>query len=112
MAKDSNSQLCAILSYLLIGIIWYFADEKMKKDSYAKYHVKQAVVLLIFSIIWGVALSIFSMALILLLPLWMLLNYVPLILVIIGILNAVNSKEKELPVIGGDAGKIKFLFFI
>ena len=108
MAKDSNSQLCAILSYLLIGIIWYFADEKMKKDSYAKYHVKQAVVLLIFSIIWGVALSIFSMALILLLPLWMLLNYVPLILVIIGILNAVNSKEKELPVIGGYASKLTF----
>ncbi|MBS3110438.1 DUF4870 domain-containing protein [Candidatus Woesearchaeota archaeon] len=108
MAKDSNSQLCAILSYLLIGIIWYFADEKMKKDSYAKYHVKQAVVLLIFSIIWGVALSIFSMALILLWPLWMLLNYVPLILVIIGILNAVNSKEKELPVIGGYASKLTF----
>ena len=34
----SNNKLCAALSYLLIGIIWYFADEKMKSSSFAKFH--------------------------------------------------------------------------
>jgi len=30
-SKDiADGKICAILAYLLIGIIWYFVDEKMK----------------------------------------------------------------------------------
>ncbi|SRR3989338_4006796 len=107
-SKDGNSQLCAILSYLLIGIIWYFVDEKMKKDGFAKFHAKQGLVLLIFSIAWNIVMSILSMMLIFLAWIWMLLYYVPLVLMIIGILNAVNKKEQELPVIGSYAKKLSF----
>ena len=27
---------CAALGYILVGIIWYFADEQMKKNNYVK----------------------------------------------------------------------------
>lgn len=110
--EGGNSKVCAILAYLLIGIIWYFVDEKMKKDSFAKFHVKQGIVLLIFAIAWSIALSILSAILMfgiaILWPLIMLLYYVPLVFTIIGIVNAVGNKEKELPIIGQYAKKLKF----
>ena len=43
-----NEKLCAILSYLLIGIVWYFADDKLRKSEFAKYHVKQGLFLFLF----------------------------------------------------------------
>ena len=49
-----DGKLCAVLSYFVIGIIWFLVDEKMKKNSYVSFHVKQAIVLLIFSILIGV----------------------------------------------------------
>jgi len=113
MKNDSgNSQMCAWLAYILIGIIWYFADEKMRKESYAKFHVKQAIVLLIFSIAWGIVIGIlgsilfFSMPL--LWPIYIILSYVPLIFCIIGIVNALNMKERQLPIIGSYARNLTF----
>ena len=109
--SSDNSKICAVLSYILIGIIWYFVDEKMKKNSFAKFHAKQGLVLLICSIIYSVALQVISMILlisligIVLLPIVMILAYVPLVLMIIGIINAVNNNTKELPIIGKYANK-------
>jgi uncharacterized membrane protein len=113
MAKTDNSQLCAILSYLLIGIIWYLIDEKMKKSDFAKFHVKQGVILLIFAIIWGIIISILAafasiIPLFYLHPFIQLLNIVPLVFVIIGIINALNNKKNELPIIGEYAKKLTF----
>ena len=51
MAKDDNSKLVAILSYFLVGVIWYLVDEKVKKSPLAKFHVKQALNLMIISIV-------------------------------------------------------------
>ena len=31
--SQDNAKVAAILAYLLIGIIWYFADEKIKKKN-------------------------------------------------------------------------------
>ena len=105
---SGNSQLCAVLSYFLIGIIWYFADEKMKKDSLAKFHVKQAIILFIFCIIWSIVLRILIVFLIFLGPLFFILDYIPMILAIFGIIYALNRQEKELPVIGSFAKKLTF----
>lgn len=107
-SKESveNEKLCAILSYLLVGIIWYFADEKMKKSSFAKYHAKQGIVLLITSfILSAVAWSIPFIGWFLLAPIF---NLAIIILVVIGIVNAANGKEKELPIIGQFANKLTF----
>ncbi|HLD97109.1 MAG TPA: hypothetical protein VI934_02085 [Candidatus Nanoarchaeia archaeon] len=115
---SGNGQVCAILSYFFIGIVWFFVDEKMKKDSLAKFHVKQAIILLIFSVIWSILLQFLSVFVVFLarflsvflffLSIPVLLSYVPLVFAIIGILNALNKKEKELPVIGSYAKKLPF----
>ena len=107
-----NNKICAILAYLLIGIIWYFVDKEMQKDQKVKYHVKQAIILLIFSIIWSIIIDvIFRIFFGLLGFLWTVihfLTYVPLIFTIIGIINAVNDSQKPLPIIGQYADKLTF----
>jgi uncharacterized membrane protein len=117
MSSEKNSgakegQACAALSYILVGIIWYFADEQMKKNTFVKFHVKQGLVSLIFSVAWSIALSIvgsiLGLVLFFLWPIMMLLYWVPLIFTILGIINAVNGKEKELPIIGKFASKFTF----
>jgi uncharacterized membrane protein len=108
MAKK-NANLCAILAYLLVGIIWYFVDSKMKKDSFTKFHVKQSIVLLIAAVLWGVAINVLAtLTMFLLAPLMGVLSLVPWVFVVLGIINAVNNKEKELPLIGKYAKKLTF----
>jgi uncharacterized membrane protein len=89
----------------------------MKKSSFAKFHAKQGIVLIIASIIYSIALQIILGVIIIPLlfaGLWIglgifgLLYYVPLIWMIIGIINALNGKEKELPIIGKYASKFGF----
>jgi uncharacterized membrane protein len=99
-----NEKLCAILSYLVIGIVWFFADEKMKKSSFAKFHVKQAIILVIVDIIFWVISGIPFIG-------WTImpiLNLAILILIIIGVVNAANDKENKLPLIGDFAEKLTF----
>jgi uncharacterized membrane protein len=101
-----EGKVCAVLAYLLIGIIWYFVDEKMKKNSFVKYHVKQGLVLLILSIAVSIVGSVIPfIGWFIILPLG---NIAVLVLVVLGIINSVNGKEKELPVIGQFASKFSF----
>ncbi len=114
----SNEKLCAILSYLLIGIIWYFADDKMRQSSFVKYHAKQGIVLILAEVLYSLVLSIlFSILFIPLMfggflfgimQIYRILQIIPLIFVIVGIVNAANGKEKELPLIGKYAEKLTF----
>jgi len=104
--SEDTGKLCAILAYLFVGIIWYFADEKMKIKELAKFHVKQSLVLLIISIILqivGTVLPIIGWFIIL--PLASLFT---LIWAIIGMVYAANGEMKELPLIGGYAKKFNF----
>lgn len=120
-SKIENEKVCALLSYLLIGIIWYFVDEKMKKSEIARYHVKQGLVLLISWIIYSIIISVLFSIIILplimsglfigtiaMIPIVNLLNLIPLIFMIIGIINALNEKQKPLPIIGHFAEKFDF----
>jgi uncharacterized membrane protein len=107
--EGNESKICAILAYILIGIIWYFVDDKMKKNAAVKFHVKQGIVLFIFSIAWSIVMQILLViTLFLLWPVVAILSYVPLIFMILGIINAINDKEKEMPIIGKYAGKLTF----
>lgn len=99
-----NEKACAILSYILIGIIWYFVDEKMKKNEFVKYHVKQGLVLLIVAIIFSAIASIPFIGFAIGWILWL----IEVVLMIIGMINAANNQEKELPVIGKFAEKFSF----
>ena len=107
-SSTNNAKTAAALSYILIGVIWYFVDEAVRKDAYAKFHVKQAINLMLFSIAASVALSIL-MVTIILIPIVMLLGpvvqLVTLVLCVLGIINAAQDKQKELPIIGQYAEK-------
>jgi len=115
----SEGMACAILSYILIGVIWFFADNKMRKNKYAEFHAKQGLVLLIasiiFSIAYGIVFAILA-ALLIFIPvagmiiIWVLslLFWLPTIWVIIGIVYAATGKQNKLPVIGKFAEKFKF----
>ncbi len=114
-----DGKVCAVLSYLVIGIIWYFVDEKMKKNSYVNFHVKQALVLLIFSIALGILNAILGVifGLIAMLTLGLgtilmfiptLISLIPLVLWLFGVVYSVQGVEKELPIIGQYGDKFKF----
>ena len=105
-STDTKQQgkMCAILAYLLVGIIWYFADEKMKKNKLANFHVKQALVLVVASLV-GNALLFATLVFFWLIPLFQI---AVLVFVVMGIINANNEKEKELPIIGQFAKKLTF----
>lgn len=106
--KSDNSQICAILAYFLVGIIWFFFDEKLKKNSLAKFHVKQAIILIVFAVIWNFVVGFLAFFLVFLGPvLWIIAN-IPVFMGIYGIFNALNKKETALPIIGGLASKLDF----
>ncbi|MBN2457529.1 DUF4870 domain-containing protein [Candidatus Woesearchaeota archaeon] len=102
----SDTKICAVLTYLIVGIIWYFVDEKMKKDNFVRYHTKQALGY------WGLAIAVSIVSnIIAFIPFlgWAiatLLNLVLLVLFIIGIYYSATGKTKPLPVIGAFAERI------
>lgn len=117
-AKDvEEGKVVAVLAYIvwIVGIIWYFADEKMKKNSFAKFHIKQSIVLVITMVILWIAMLILTFILaitvvgLVLVPiLWFLIWILILIWVIMGLISAINGTEKELFLIGGFAKHLTF----
>lgn len=103
--KASDAKVCALLAYLAIGIIWFFVDDKMKASEFAKFHVKQALVLMIASLGGHLILGLIPLLGWIALPLFSLAVFA---LAVIGIINAVNGEKKELPIIGQFADKLKF----
>jgi uncharacterized membrane protein len=90
----------AVIAYIVF-FIPLLTDAK--NDPFVKYHVKQGLVLFIGYIIemFVGTVPVFG---------WIispLLGILLLILLIIGIINAVNGKEKPLPIVGDFAEKFK-----
>ena len=105
-AQDiTSNKAMAILAYFgPLVLIPIFAA---KQSKFARYHANQGLVLLIASILYGIAYSILSS--IILAISWRLyfivsiiglVSIVITILAIIGIINAATGKAKELPLIG------------
>ncbi len=103
--QADNGKLAAILAYLLVGIIWFFADEKLKKNEFAKFHVKQALVLLIVSVCGSIILGFIPILGWIVLPFFSIASFA---FCVIGIINAAQNEKKELPFIGTYAKKLKF----
>ena len=94
-----NNKTLSIVSYItLIGWGIAYIIGKDKADDLLKFHLKQSLGLVIFSIIWGFLLNIIIT--IFNLPIIGILGLVSLLLIIIGIINAANGIKKPLPVIG------------
>jgi uncharacterized membrane protein len=104
-----EGKACAVLSYLLIGLIWFFADKKIRRNTFAKFHVKQAIVFIIFLLVINVAVAMFAIisrdfGRIL----GSVLYVVMLVVWILAVINAAAGKENKLPVIGVFAKKLDF----
>lgn len=99
----SNETLMGILSYLGILIIIPLVTEA-RHNPFVKFHIKQGLVLLIAEIILSFFTRIPGLGLIFA-P---ILGIASLIMLIIGIMNVLNKKMKELPLIGHFASKFNF----
>ena len=95
----ANPRMIAILAYLgFLVVIPFLLD--VRKDPFVKFHLKQGVALLIFEAIgWVIAIAIGWMPVFgwIITTIW---SVVGLLLSIIGILNVLQGKEKELPLVG------------
>lgn len=112
--NTDNTKIVSILSYFLVGIIWYFINEKVRNKT-TKFHVKQASNLIIINFVISIILSILmSISGILFFAgvfgiIIMLFKLTIFVLWVIGLINAINLKEQEIPLIGIYADKyLKF----
>lgn len=104
--KQDNSKAVAILSYFLVGIIWYFVDEDVRKNKEVKFHVKQALNIGIISIVLSVVLGWFTLFTFgFFYFIFVLVRIGVFVLWLIGLINAINMNKKEIPVVGEFAEK-------
>ena len=93
VVPTDRAKLIAAICYVLF-VIGYFTTEK--NSPFVKFHMQQSLTLLVFSII---------LSMIGIIPIlgWLIAFFggiICFILFIIGIINALRGKEKELPIIG------------
>jgi uncharacterized membrane protein len=91
-----NTTLMSVLAY--IGILVLIPYLMAKENPVVKFHIKQGLVLLVIEmavfvgseIMWGHLLA----------PVFMIINLATLVLSIIGIMNVLQKKQTELPLVG------------
>lgn len=92
-APDNRTVMGALAYLGPLVIISYLVG---REDSFVKFHIKQGLVLFVIE----VALWYFSSLLWGILLLGQIINIAILVLVVLGIMNVVGGKERELPVVG------------
>ena len=93
-ADSDKSLFMGILSYLGILIIIPFLFSK--DNPFVNYHIKQGAVLFVIeAVLWAIS-GMFRF----LMPLIGIIQLALFVLVVIGIVNVVQKREKELPFIG------------
>ncbi|AZB01634.1 DUF4870 domain-containing protein [Chryseobacterium joostei] len=94
-----DNKTLSIVSYITVfGWLVSFILGKEKPNSLLKYHLKQSLGLVIFSIALSIIINI--LFIVTNLEILGILGFLPLILAIVGIINAANEIEKPLPIIG------------
>jgi len=91
---SDNRKVMAILAY--IGPLVIVSYILAAKDPFVKFHVKQGLVLFVT---W-VAIWIITTIVIFFAPIAMLIQLAIAVLSILGIINVINNKEAELPIVG------------
>ena len=99
--SSSSKNMIAVLSYF--GILVIIPLLVAKEDEFVKYHVKQGLVLLIAGFVLMFVSIIPLLGWIIGLLGWIFL----IVLAVMGIVNVVGGKKKELPIIGQYADKFK-----
>ena len=88
-----NEKIMGILAYLIFFLPWILVK---RRSHFLNFHINQGFILFVVSIIGKVILHSVPLFFILH-PLW---NLAMLLFVIIGILNVVHGRTKQLPLIG------------
>ncbi|MDR1712010.1 MAG: hypothetical protein LBR58_09210 [Propionibacteriaceae bacterium] len=97
----STDKLMSILSYLGILLLVPLLTGAYKRSEAVKFHLNQGVILALVGIIGGLILGTVGAVLPFLGFISWLWSVAILVLIVIGVLNAVNEKLAPLPVIGG-----------
>lgn len=93
----NNSKNIAIIAYItIIGLIIAFVMNQDKKDAFAQYHIVQSL---------GLAVTGLSLGVIGMIPIlgWLISiigSFTLIYMWIMGLVNAINEKEKPLPILG------------
>jgi uncharacterized membrane protein len=104
-----DGKVCAVLSYLIVGIIWFFAEKKMRKNTFAEFHVKQAIIFIISLLLINLIVALFSIISREFSNIASAVLYTVITIVwIISMIYAIDGKEKEMPIIGFFARKLDF----
>jgi uncharacterized membrane protein len=98
----TDGKNAAIIAYLtLIGLIVAFVMNNDKKNAFSTYHIRQSLglmctslALVVINVIPFLGWVISIMGFIVLLVLW-----------VIGLMNAINGKEKSIPLLGSHYNK-------
>jgi uncharacterized membrane protein len=102
-ASNSKNIGMAVLAYLGILVIIPLISD-VKNDPFVKYHTKQGLTLLIT---WIIVMCIWRVPFIGFMFGW-ILQLACFVLMVIGIINSVNSQVKPLPIIGKFSDKFNF----
>ena len=104
-STKEQGKTMAIVSYItLIGLlIAYFTTRGDKENEFVNFHIAQSLRIFILGIVLAIVVNI----LVSVTGIYILsyLTYIPLVLMILGAINASNLKEEKLPIIGNIGGK-------
>ena len=96
---ESNKVICALAYIPILFFLPLVACPKTSK--FAKFHANQGLLLLILSVVCNVVGSLIGLIPILGTIVWVLLELVLFAAFIFGLINTLQGKAKELPLIGG-----------
>lgn len=104
MSGGNKNTTMAAIAYILFFVPLLTGDAR--KDPFVKYHVKQGLVLFLLVVLINVIGWIIPFYF------WFTVSWIlslgTLVLLILGIINAVNGKQEPLPIVGKFADVFKF----
>ena len=97
VTRDTQDKTIAIVAYLtVIGLVVALVMNNEKKDLFSTYHIRQSLGLVLTSI----ALSLINVIPILGWIVSLIGAFVLLYMWVMGLLNAINGREKPVPILG------------
>jgi len=99
VTNEKNARLVSVLSYFLVGLIWYVVDSGVR-NKVTKFHVKQVLNLCIFNFVISYLVGLFSLSFI-----SVAVSLVFLVFWIVGLVNAFSLNQNNILLIGDFAEK-------
>jgi len=100
--KEEGKTMAIIAYITLIGLAIAWFMNRDKNNEFAKFHIGQSVRIVVL----GIAINIIVRILMSVTGIGMLsfLSFIPVVLWVIGLINAINLKDEPIPIIGTIGG--------